>query len=89
MTRNGQPVSTGGLDQAGIKGAEFRPEKIRLTTSQRIALRGLFAKLEVTTRAGQEEIRVPEFLDALAGLGRRAGGPAPLPAVPDTTSSTI
>ena len=85
VTRNGQPVSTGGLDQAGIKGAEFRPEKIRLTTSQRIALRGLFAKLEVTTRAGQEEIRVPEFLDALAGLGRRAGGPAPLPAVPDTT----
>ena len=85
VTRNGQPVPTGGLDQAGIKGAEFRPEKVRLTTSQRIALRGLFAKLDVTTRTGEEEIRAPEFLDALADLGGRAGGPAPLPAVPDTT----
>ena len=84
-TRNGQPVPTGGLAQAGIKGAEFRPEKVRLTAVQRIALRGLFAKLRVTTRAGEEEIRAPEFLDALADLGRRAGGPAPLPAFPDTT----
>ena len=85
VTRNGQPVRAGGLDQTGIKGAEFRPEKVRLTAVQRIALRGLFAKLDVTTQAGQEEIRAPEFLDALADLGRRAGGPAPLPAVPDTT----
>ena len=84
-TRNGQPVPTGGLAQAGIKGAEFRPERVRLTAVQRIALRGLFAKLGVTTRAGEEEIRAPQFLDALADLGRRAGGPAPLPALPDTT----
>ena len=83
-TRNGQPVPTGGLVQAGIKGSEFRPEKVRLTTVQRIALRGLFATLDVTTRTGQEEIRAPEFLDALVDLGRRAGGRAPLPAVPDT-----
>ena len=85
VTRNGQRVPTGGLDQTGIKGAEFRPEKVRLTTTQRIALRGLFAKLDVTTRAGQEEIRAPEFLDALVDLGHRAGGQPPLPAVPDTT----
>ena len=84
-TRNGQPVPTGGLDQAGIKGAEFRPEKVRLTTTQRIALRGLFEKLDVRTRAGQEEIRAPEFLDALVNLGHRAGGRPPLPATPDTT----
>ena len=84
-TRNGQPVPTGGLDQAGIKGSEFRPEKVRLSTVQRIALRGLFAKLDVTTRPGEEEIRAPEFLDALGELGRRAGGPAPRPAIPDTT----
>lgn len=84
VTRNGQRVPTGGLDQTGIKGAEFRPEKVRLTTTQRIALRGLFAKLDVTTRTGQEEIRAPEFLDALVDLGRQAGETAPLPAVPDT-----
>ena len=39
-TRNGRPVAAGALDQAGVKTAEFRPEKVRLTTSQRIALRG-------------------------------------------------
>ncbi len=59
VTRNGQPVPTGGLDQAGIKGAEFRPEKVRLTTSQRIALRGLFAKLDVTTRPGKRRSARP------------------------------
>ncbi len=84
-TRNGQPVPAGSLDQAGIKGAVFRPERVRLTAVQRIALRDLFAKLDVTTRSGEEENRAPEFLDALADLGRRAGGPAPLRAVPDTT----
>ncbi len=83
-TRNGQPVSRGGLDQAGIKGAEFRAEKIRLTTGQRIALRGLFGKLNVTTKSGEEEASAPAFLDALAQLGGCAGGPAPLPTVPDT-----
>ena len=60
-TRNGRPVAAGALDQAGIKAAEFRPEKVRLTTSQRIALRGLFGKLGVNTKSGEEENRAPEF----------------------------
>ena len=82
VTRNGQPLAAGSLDQAGIKAAEFRPEKVRLTTSQRIALRGLFATLDITTRSGDEELKAPDFLDALAELAGRTGGPAPLPAVP-------
>ena len=82
-TRNGQPVPADGLDQAAIKAAEFRPEKVRLVTSQRIALRGLFGKLDVATRSGEEESRAPEFLAALAALRDRAGGPAPLPPTPD------
>ena len=84
-TRNGQPVSEGNLDQTGIKITEFRPERIRLTTSQRIALRGLFAKLNVTPKSGEEQAGAPLFLDALAQLGGRVGGPAPLPPLPDTT----
>ena len=85
-TRNGQPVPVGALDQAAIKAAEFRPEKVRLTTSQRIALRGLFAKLGINSKSGEEESRAPEFLGALAELRTRAGGPAPLPPAPDSTS---
>ena len=85
-TRNGRPVAAGALDQAGVKTAEFRPEKVRLTTSQRIALRGLFGKLGIATKSGEEESRAPEFLGALEALAGRAGGPAPLPAPPDTTT---
>ena len=84
-TRNGQPVAAGALDQAGVKAAEFRPEKVRLATSQRIALRGLFGKLAINTKSGEEENRAPEFLGALEQLSGRAGGPAPLPPAPDTT----
>jgi len=83
-TRNGQAVPVGSLDQAGIKAAEFRPEKVRLTTNQRIALRGLFKKLGITTKRGEEEPRAPGFLDALVDMADHAGGPAPLPPVPDT-----
>ena len=82
-TRNGQPVAAGALDQAGIKAAEFRPEKVRLTTGQRIALRGLFEKLGINAKSGEEEHRAPEFLAALDALAGRAGGPAPLPPAPD------
>ena len=81
--RNGQPVAPGALDQAGIKAAEFRPERVQLATGQRIALRGLFARLDVHTRSGEEEARAPEFLAALAARGGRAGGAPPLPPPPD------
>ena len=85
VTRNGQPVPSGALDQAGIKAAEFRLEKVRLTVSQRIGLRGLFGKLGVNTKSGEEEERAPQFLNRLAELRGRAGGPAPLPPTPDST----
>jgi hypothetical protein len=83
-TRNGQPVTVGALDHTGVKTAEFRPEKVRLTTTQRIAVRGLFEKLGIPTKSGEEELRAPAFLEALRSLAGRAGGHAPLPSVPDT-----
>ena len=79
-------MAAGALDQAAIKAAEFRPEKVRLTTSQRIALRGLFAKLGINAKSGEEESRAPEFLDALHKLNGRAGGAAPRPPAPDPAS---
>ncbi len=82
-TRNGQPVAAGALDQAGVKAAEFRPEKVRLSTGQRIALRGLFGKLGINAKSGEEENRAAEFLGTLEQLAGRAGGAAPLPPAPD------
>ena len=82
--RNGRPMATAQLDQTAISKTDFRPEKVRLTTQQRLALRGLFGKLGVRTKSGEEELRAPEFLGALKGLGGDAGGDPPLPAIPDT-----
>ncbi len=81
-TRNGQAIPAGTLDQAGVKAAEFRPEKVRLTTRQRIALRGLFNDAGITTRSGDEELRAPAFLDAVAQRAASAGGEPPLPTAP-------
>ena len=81
--RNGQPVAVGALDQAGIKAAEFRPEKIRLTTPQRIALRGLFERANVNCKSGEEEAQANIFLETVKRIGRSAGGNSPLPLVPD------
>ena len=55
---------------------------MRLNSKQRVALRGLFGKLGVRTRSGEEG-------SGLRGFGcvqtlRAGGGEAPLPALPDT-----
>lgn len=80
--RNSRPLATAQLDQTAISKARFRPEKVRLTTGQRVALRGLFGKLGVRARSGEEEEGGRRFLAALAELAARAGGEPPLPAVP-------
>ncbi len=81
--RNGRPVTAAQLDQTAIAKARFRPEKVRLTTGQRVALRGLFGKLGVRAKSGEEEDGGRRFLAALAELAEAAGGDAPLPPVPD------
>ena len=82
--RDGRPVATDQLDQTAISKARFRPEKVLLTAGQRVALRTLFKTLDVQTKLGAEEMRAPQFLEALKKLASTAGGAAPLPTVPDT-----
>ena len=80
--KNGEPVAPGGLNQAGVKTAVFRPEQVVLTVGQKLAIRGLL------TRAGMEAVRdeerqgVARFLSELRELSSRAGGERPLPAPP-------
>ena len=80
--RNGRPLATAQLDQTAISRARFRPEKVRLTTGQRLELRKLFGKLGVRARSGDEEDGGRSFLAALTDLAAKAGGDPPLPAVP-------
>lgn len=84
--KNHNPIPVGSLDQAGVKAAVFKPEKVRLTTKQRIAARGLFAKAGLTVTSGDEEIAAPRFIIALEELADAAGGEPPLPAKPSLTA---
>ncbi len=81
--RNGEPVAMDALDQVGVKSAEFRTEQVVLGSGDRIALRGLFLKLDVRATSGNEESAAPDFLQCLIELAKRAGGEAPLPMPPD------
>ncbi len=82
--RNGVEIAVGALNQAGVKAAEFRPERVVLAVSERIALRGLFQKLDVRAPSGEEGRFARPFLDRLLELAESAGGAAPLPPVPST-----
>ncbi len=82
--RDGNPVLSGALDQTAIPRTTFRPERIRLTTRERIALRGLFQEAGFHVKPGREEETGAEFLGRLRRLAEEAGGEAPLPERPDT-----
>ena len=82
--KNGQPIHPGQLDQAGIKAAEFRPQAVRLSATQKIAIRGLYQNLaDIKSKTGEEEQNAPLFLSKLEELAKAAGGEPPLPATPD------
>ena len=81
--RNGQPVRVAALTQQLIPTAHFLPERVRLTASQRMAIRQLFQQLGVGARSGEEAARVPEFLAKCRDLARGAGGDPPLPPTSD------
>jgi hypothetical protein len=83
---NGQPVGPGHLDQNKISTADFHPEKTPLSANDKLALRGLFQKAGLSAKTGEEEIKAKEFLTALRSLADNAGGDAPLPACPPTTT---
>lgn len=67
--------------QIGV--TDFAREGVALTTAQRIALRGLCAKLNLQVNAGEEVRAVPLVLSRLRAAAEAAGGDAPLPSVPD------
>jgi len=83
-TLNGYPVLPGQLDQNRIPSTEFRAERVRLGTQDKIELRGLYQKAGVSVKSGEEELKANTFLEKLMELARAAGGDPPLPAQPDT-----
>jgi hypothetical protein len=82
---NGTPLASGQLDQNKIPKSEFRIERATLSVQDRLALRGVFQKLGVSCKGGEETAKAPEFLSKLLSLASSAGGTPPLPAQPDAT----
>ena len=83
-SKNGHAIRPGQLDQTSVKTAEFRPQKVRLSTQEKIALRSMYQNLaDVTARSDDLEQKAPEFLSVLERIGAEAGGSAPLPCAPD------
>lgn len=82
--RNGRTVRAAEITQQLTPGVRFLPEKVRLTTAQRLQIRQLFQRLQVRTRSGEEADRAPAFLSECRKLAHAVGGDRPLPPVPDT-----
>ncbi|MBL8695658.1 MAG: BREX system P-loop protein BrxC [Planctomycetes bacterium] len=79
---NGLPLTANQLDQTKISSAELRPERVILTTQQKIEIRRLYQLVGVPSKSGEEEARAPQFVDSLRALAASAGGHPPLPAPP-------
>jgi hypothetical protein len=82
----GQALDPKGLERKTIGKAMFKVESATVTTAQRIQVRKLLQKVGLSAKQGEELAHVPQFLQKMAELAGQAGGEAPKPAGPDTTS---
>lgn len=80
-TLNGQAITPGLLDQNKIPKAEFRVEQHVVALKDRLAVRGVFGRANVSCKAGEEAAKSGEFFATLDRLRAEAAGEAPLPAL--------
>lgn len=82
----GQTVEPRELERKAIGKVMFRVESATVTTSQRIQIRKLLQKAGCQVSPGEELSVVPQFLQKMQELAGHAGGDAPQPNRPDTSS---
>ncbi len=82
----GQTIDPKDLERKAIGKVMCKVESAIVTTAQRIQIRKLLQKVEISAKQGEELAYVPQFLQNMLGLADQAGGEAPKPARPDTTS---
>ena len=81
---NNQPVDTAALERKHLTQARFEVENVTLSTAQKLAVRKLLTET-IGCKPGEEDSKVPEFLQFVRDLAQKAGGPAPQPHQPDTS----
>ena len=82
----GKPIDFKELERKAIGKATFKVESDTVTTQQRIQIRKLLQKAGIAAKHGEELPAVQQFLQKMQELGNRAGGDAPKPVSPDTSS---
>lgn len=82
----GTVLTTGQLDQAKVPVTDFRSETVVIDVKGRIKLRRLFQDANIPCKADEEAVAAEKFLTLLDDLAAKAGGDAPLPACPKTTT---
>lgn len=83
--RDSQPVAGAKeLPPTQIGKATFYKEDEPPSTAERMAVRGLLTEAKVPYATGQEGSAISGLLRHLMDLANRSGGPAPLPAPPNT-----
>ena len=80
----GQTLDPKELERKNIGKVMFKVESATVTTAQRIQIRKLLQKIELSAKQGEELVYVPQFLQKMLELADQAGGEAPKPARPDT-----
>lgn len=82
----GQTLDAKELERKTIGKVMFKVESATVTTAQRIQIRKLLQKVGLSAKQGKELAYIPQFLQKMVELADQAGGEAPKPARPDTTS---
>ncbi|MDD2942063.1 MAG: BREX system P-loop protein BrxC [bacterium] len=82
----GQTLDPRELERKAISKVMFKVESATVTTAQRIQIRKLLQKVGLSAKQGEELVHVPLFLQKMLELAGQAGGEAPKPICPDTTS---
>ena len=80
------PIAVGQLGQQSLGKGRFYLQEVRLTTKEKLAVRGVYGIADVSAQSGQEEAKAVEFLDAIENKVLQSGGEAPLP---PPVSSTV
>jgi hypothetical protein len=82
----GQMIEPKSLKRIFIGKAMFKVESAIVTAHQKIQIRKLFQKVGLIAKPGEELTCIPKFLHKMFELADKAGGEAPKPIRPDTTS---
>ncbi|MBY0147753.1 BREX system P-loop protein BrxC [Neobacillus niacini] len=81
----GDLIEAKNLERKLIGKLIFKVESTTISTAQRIQVRKLLQKLGIQSSQNEELKVIPEFLQRLTDLAKKAGGEAPKPINPDIT----